>query len=76
MSIVFECRHCANTIGTVSQNDVTDAMLGIDTLTDKEQEEMIHYKGNGDMHIQSICEQCEETLGEHPEFHELHYFIQ
>lgn len=76
MAIVFECRHCLNTIGTVSQNDVTDAMLGIDQLSNQEQQEMIQYKGNGDMYIKSICEQCEETLGQHPEFHELNYFIQ
>lgn len=75
-SIVFKCRHCASTIGTVSQQHVTEAMLGIHTLTEEEQNEMIHYKENGNMHIQSICEQCEETLGNYPEFHALHYFIQ
>lgn len=76
MSIVFECRHCTHTIGTVSRHDVTDTMLGIDTLTEQEQKEMIHYEGNGTMHVQSICEPCEEMLGNNPELHELHYFIQ
>ncbi len=76
MSVVFECRHCSSIIGTVTKQDVTETMLGIHTLTEEEQNEMIHYKENGNMHIQSICEQCEETLGDHPELHALHYFIQ
>lgn len=75
MSILLQCRHCGDAIGSVAKSDVSETMLGIDTLSQKEHEEMIEYKEDGTMVIQSICEQCEDTLTKYPEFHELHYFI-
>lgn len=51
-------------------------MLGFDQLTNEEKQEMIAYHDNGDIQVQTICESCEETLGQHPQYHELDFFIQ
>jgi hypothetical protein len=76
MSIVYSCRHCGKEIGEIKEQVVDTALLGWNKLTDEEKREMIQYKSNGDVKIQAICENCEETLGTHPEYHELDYFIQ
>ncbi|MEC5425998.1 anti-sigma-F factor Fin family protein [Virgibacillus sp. C22-A2] len=76
MSIVYKCRHCGHEIGKLEQQVIDTSMLGFDQLTMREKEEMINYKDNGDVHIHAICENCEETLGHHPHYHELDFFIQ
>ena len=76
MSIVYKCRHCGQKLGEIKEQVVDTTMLGWNTLTDEEKKEMIQYKANGDVEINAICENCEESLGHHPEYHELDYFIQ
>lgn len=76
MSIVYKCRHCGHIIGRLDQQVVTTSMLGWDNLSPKDKERMIQYKENGDVHIQSICENCEDSLRQHPDYYELEYFIQ
>lgn len=76
MSIIYKCRHCGQHVGELDQSMVETSSLGWDQLSKEEQQEMIHYKENGDVHIQTICESCEATLGAYPEYHELDFFIQ
>ncbi|SET78799.1 Protein of unknown function [Oceanobacillus limi] len=76
MSIVYKCRHCGGTIGRLEQQIVDTSVLGWDKLSDEDKKEMIDYTESGDVQIQAICENCEESLGHHPEYHELDYFIQ
>ena len=76
MSIVYKCRHCGNTIGKLEQQTLSTSRLGFDQLSIEDKKDMIHYQSNGDVHIQAICENCEESLGHHPQYHELDFFIQ
>ncbi|TMN22329.1 DUF2757 family protein [Lentibacillus cibarius] len=76
MPIVYICRHCGQKIGKLDQQMVDASMLGLDQLSAEDMREMIHYQDNGDMEIKSICESCEESLGSHPQYHELDHFIQ
>lgn len=76
MSILYKCRHCGQHIGRLDQKVVNTSSLGWDQLSAEEQTEMIHYKPNGDIQIDAICESCEKTLNEFPVYHELDYFIQ
>ncbi|WP_164215596.1 anti-sigma-F factor Fin family protein [Virgibacillus sp. YIM 98842] len=76
MSIVYTCRHCSQEIGKLEEKFIDSSVLGLQQLTKEEKEDMIHYAENGDMLIQAICESCEESLSQHPHYHELDYFIQ
>lgn len=76
MSIIYTCRHCGQQVGKLNQKIVDTTVLGFDQLTVEEKQNMIHYKDNGDIQIKTICESCENTLGEHPQYHELDFFIQ
>jgi len=62
-------------IGKLNQQVVSTSMLGWDKLTPQDKQKMIQYKENGDVHIQAICENCEDSLGQHPDYYELEYFI-
>ena len=50
-------------------------MLGLDQLTSSEKQKMIQYKDNGDVLIQAICENCEASLEQHPDYYELEFFL-
>lgn len=76
MALIYQCRHCGYTIGELQQQIVTTSMLGWDILSAKEKQKMIQYKQNGDIHILAICENCEDSLKQHPDYHELEHFLQ
>jgi len=76
MSLVYTCRHCGHVIGKLEQEKSSISRLGLDQLSAKDKQEMISYQSNGDIHIKSICESCQETLGNNPQYHELDFFIQ
>lgn len=75
LSIVYKCRHCGHTIGKLEQQIVSTSMLGWDNLSSQDKQRMIQYKENGDVHIQAICENCEDSLRQHPDYYELEYFL-
>lgn len=76
MSIVYKCTHCQHVIGRLRKSDAYKSKLGLDMLSNADKEDMIHYQTNGDIHIQTICESCEASLNNHPQYHELDFFIQ
>jgi hypothetical protein len=50
--------------------------LGFNQLTSSERENMLSYNENGDIHVQSICEDCHEALTRNPELYQLDNLIQ
>lgn len=76
MAVVYKCRHCGNVIGELNQQVVDTQTLGWDNLSSEDKQEMIQYRNNGDVHIKTICEDCQESLEQNPHYHELDFFIQ
>lgn len=62
MAIIYRCRHCGHVIGELKHQVVSTSMLGWDRLSPQDKQQMIQYKENGDVHILSICENCEDSL--------------
>ncbi|WLV24759.1 anti-sigma-F factor Fin family protein [Aciduricibacillus chroicocephali] len=73
--IYYKCRHCQQEIGKLEKREVDASMLGLHVLSDSEKSEMIEHAESGEMHIRSICDQCESTLKKYPQYYELDYFI-
>lgn len=65
----YICRSCGMTIGHLDPTQVTERALGFDCLTIDERQEIIQYQENGEIHVQIICEHCQEALERHPELH-------
>ncbi|WP_371069834.1 anti-sigma-F factor Fin [Sediminibacillus sp. JSM 1682029] len=76
MSLVYQCKHCGNEVGKLNQQELDEQQLGFDTLSQDEKREMIQYQANGDVHIKTICENCQASLEQHPHYHELDHFLQ
>ncbi|MBB6447470.1 anti-sigma-F factor Fin family protein [Bacillus benzoevorans] len=75
MAIHYHCRHCGMKIGMIDQVSVEAERLGLNKLTDEERHEMITYNENGDLHIKSICEDCQESLQKNPEYYQNDFLI-
>lgn len=76
MSIHYNCRHCGVKIGSIDRMSIHSESLGFHQLNDEERKDMINYQENGDIHVKSICEDCQEALDRNPHFHENQTFIQ
>ncbi|MBM6616102.1 anti-sigma-F factor Fin family protein [Bacillus suaedaesalsae] len=76
MSIHYNCRHCGVNIGSIDRMSVHSEELGFHQLSDEERLDMINYQENGEIHVKSICEDCQEALDRNPHYHENQTFIQ
>ena len=76
MSLHYHCKHCGTKIGSLDQVSLHTERLGFHKLTEEERQEMIEYSPSGDIHIKSICEDCQEALQRNPDLYDLDYIIQ
>lgn len=76
MSIRYNCRHCGVAVGKIDQKSVDINRLGFQLLNSEERMDMIQYQDNGDIEINTICEDCQEALERNPELHSLQTFLQ
>lgn len=76
MAIQYWCRHCGTDVGKINKQNINSEQLGFHQLDHNERTEMIRYDKAGDMHVNTICEDCQEALTRNPQFHEYPTFIQ
>ncbi|GIN58040.1 anti-sigma-F factor Fin [Lederbergia ruris] len=75
MQVHYFCRHCATMVGKIEGELLTEEELGIHRLDENEKQEMITYSGNGDIQIQTICENCQGAFEENPDLHQYDFLI-
>ncbi|MBS4198018.1 anti-sigma-F factor Fin family protein [Lederbergia citri] len=75
MPIHYYCRHCSTKMGTINDTVLNEEQLGIHTLTNEEKQDMVSYGSDGDIHIQSICDDCHEAFKKNPDLHQYDYLI-
>ncbi|GGM36700.1 anti-sigma-F factor Fin [Paraliobacillus quinghaiensis] len=76
MAIKYKCHHCNHILGTLDHQYVETNALGLQHLSVEDRKEMIQYLSNGDIEIKTICEDCQDTLEQNPDYHALDSFIQ
>ncbi|APH06722.1 anti-sigma-F factor Fin family protein [Bacillus weihaiensis] len=76
MALHYHCRHCGVKVGSLEQQSISSEQLGFTSLTNEERQEMITYQQNGDVHIKTICEDCQDALNRNPDLHQYDRFIQ
>lgn len=76
MALHYYCRHCGVKVGSIENQSLHSQQLGFHQLTVDERNEMIEYQNNGDIHIKTICEDCQEALHRNPDYYGLDTFIQ
>ncbi|MRX72958.1 DUF2757 family protein [Bacillus lacus] len=75
MALHYHCRHCGVKVGTLQQSAVHSEELGLHQLSPQERQEMVSYSDDGHIHIQTICEDCQEALERNPDLHQHEKFI-
>lgn len=76
MVIRYTCKHCQQTIGTM-RRETLDRLKdrNADILSGLTDDVLFQHEALFTP-IQVICEDCEQTLRDHPHYHELDHFIQ
>lgn len=67
VSIRYSCRCCGMQIAEFTDSQVTEAQLGLDSLTAEERALIISKEQNGDTVVSIMCDYCREALMTHPE---------
>lgn len=75
MSIHYYCRHCQTHMASI-YSAVDEDQLGFEQLSVEDRKEMIKGDSEGHIHVRTICENCEQALQEHPDYHERESFLQ
>lgn len=75
MAIHYYCRHCHGNVGKLSKWEADLDQLGLNDLSSEERKEMMSYDSQGNIHVKIICEECENTLRENPDYHAYESFL-
>lgn len=75
LTIHYHCRHCGVEIGRLEKMSVHAESLGLHKLTGEERQDMISYDNSGNIHIKSICEDCQEVLERNPDYHQYDFLL-
>ncbi|MDX8047536.1 anti-sigma-F factor Fin [Gracilibacillus sp. S3-1-1] len=76
MTLLYKCRHCGVEIGRLKPQMLDLEKLGWNMLTMEEKNKLMHYQPDRTVTLHAICENCEQLLEQHPQYHELDHFIQ
>jgi hypothetical protein len=75
VAIHYNCRHCGQKLGSLENVSLHSEQLGLHKLNLEERNEMVQYHSSGDIYVQSICEDCQESLERNPDYHQYDYLI-
>jgi len=67
VSIRYRCRCCGMRIAEFDEAEVTEAQLGLDSLTEEDRALIISKEQNGDTVVSITCDYCREALMQNPE---------
>jgi len=67
MSFRYVCRCCGMRIAEFDETQVTEAQLGLHSLTPEERELIISKEQDGDTVVRVLCDYCRDALNQHPE---------
>ncbi|MFC4403576.1 anti-sigma-F factor Fin [Gracilibacillus xinjiangensis] len=76
MALVYKCKHCSCEVGRLNSQMLDLNKIGWDHLSSEEKTSLMNYQPTEQIEINTICENCQETLENNPDYHELDYFIQ
>lgn len=77
MAIRYHCRHCENEIGSLPFESA-QAVLSLIEMLDEEKngEQFLTLGKDGNLAVRCICEQCEQSLQQFPDYYTLKKWLQ
>lgn len=73
--IHYHCRHCETEVGSLPFESAQEVLTLINKLGD-EDEQFLTYKDDGTITVRCICEQCEQSLQQFPNYYTLKKWLQ
>ncbi|MEK5234131.1 anti-sigma-F factor Fin family protein [Paenibacillus sp. FSL L8-0470] len=67
MAIHYVCRHCRTFLGSINRSNITEAQLGLHSLTPAERRDIIAYDSEGEITVKVTCDYCKQALENNPE---------
>lgn len=74
--IHYHCRHCETEVGSLPFESARDALADIKRMDAEEDERFLTYKSDGSLTVRCICEECEQTLQQFPNYYTLKKWLQ
>lgn len=75
--IHYHCRHCKTEVGSLPFESAKEALQLIQEMDDREGDErFLTYQKDGKLVVRCICEQCEQTLQQYPDYYALKKWLQ
>lgn len=75
MAIRYRCRHCETEMGLLPFES-EDSVRKLHQLADEEWEHYVQKDNNGETTVRCICEQCEQSLKQFPDYYALQKWLQ
>ncbi len=75
MPIRYKCRHCDTEIG-ILPFDADETMKKLHLFEIGEVDDYIEQDARGETTVHSICEHCEDSLRQFPDYHSLKKWLQ
>ncbi|WP_228548410.1 anti-sigma-F factor Fin [Sporosarcina obsidiansis] len=76
MVIRYSCNHCDTEIGSIPFEAAKETIRKIETLDEGEKRSFLSVDHDGGLHIRCICEHCEQSLKEFPDYYTLKKWLQ
>lgn len=76
MTVYFRCRHCKLVLGTLPFETEETIQQKLHQFEVGEIEEFIERQPNGETTVNSICEQCEASMRQFPNYYALRNWLQ
>ncbi|GAE94186.1 Fin protein [Gracilibacillus boraciitolerans JCM 21714] len=76
MTLLYTCKHCGSEVGRLQPDMLDLDKIGWNVLSMEEKAKLLQYRHDETITLFSICENCQQLLDQHPQYHELDYFIQ
>ena len=77
MAIRYHCRHCETEIGSLPFESAQAVLNLVGKLDETEKgEQFLKFEDDGELTVRCICEQCEQSLQQFPDYHTLKKWLQ
>ena len=76
VTIRYHCRHCESEIGSLPFESAQETLRLLEKLDQEEEERFLTVGKDGALTVRCICEECEHTLQNNPDYYSYTKWIQ
>ena len=74
--ITYRCNHCQTEIGSIPFASVEETIRDLQRTDELQKERFVHATHQGGIEVRCICETCESSLREFPDYYTVEKWLQ